>query len=345
MLEKRVVQRFALIPEIDIKTGDDVARRSVAARKNLSHIYSHLYSGLYGGSASGLHKTSIERIVKGHPRNFHPDIYREDELHRVWTEVKATNAKMKSPKISERQVENYSFEVAYSTWSDGRIPLYDTAVFVYGNSQERAGLDALSNRSLVKKVANETRELIVFPFNLLYFLLLHQDFSRKIVMNQETSGSTINNANYWIMVQKKLTLLSNGDEFMQKLREEMTFMKRSCDTFKDGLLCLDDLDFEESNSPENIFCRGFRIKPFKIIKYFNRNEKKWVQSFVQNQGTILEQDLGIKALYLKTFEEQERALSPEEKFDLERKKLKEEEEQSRLEFIQQHGFDPDAFPF
>lgn len=304
-----------MIPPVEIRSRSDAQRNLVIMKKNCSIVYSNLLVSQFGGEVGPTYKTVPERILKGCPRNFHPDVYSEDDEKRIWTEIKSCHAQHKQPMFSTRQIANYAFHIAESIWSDGRLPFFQTGIFVYGSCHEKSGLTRFKKRGLVEKLAHETRGLVIIPSNLLFLLFLYNKFSERIWQDQTSSSSPINHQDYFMLKQRIVTKLLEGEDFLPEVQRMKFNLSYYPETLRGGFLHLEGLDIEKTTFRDDVYCMGLKVKPFPIVKYSNQDERVWAKSFFGNLDTILS-DIGVVNLFTKTREEIQEAQSPEKPEDL-----------------------------
>jgi hypothetical protein len=168
----------------------------------------------------------------------------------------------------------------------------------------------LDNNKLRKKIAEETRQLIVAPLNLMFAVLRVEYLCQRPIMNHESSGSSRNSENYWRVIGRTLNLLAEGKDGLEKIININNDFKGNDLIKKKNFLCLDNLSCEQTTFPDKVHIGKHLIFPFPITIYRNKEPDEWLTSFWKNHKYILEEDLGLEDIFSKP--EKDRKLALEE---------------------------------
>jgi hypothetical protein len=145
--------------------------------------------------------------------------------------------------------------------------------------------NSLTNSQLARKLARDTRDLLIVPSNLLFAMLLS---SNRDSINQESNKGP-DEAHYWKIYGNLLTRLHNQEDAINGIRE-------SLGQETSAQLCLDDLAAISGESPKGIYCSGRQIRPFKITRYYNATET-WSGHLKNNHEWLLTELVKIRDLY------------------------------------------------
>ena len=288
--------RLRLLREIEIKDPKkDPGKRDAVMKRNLSYVYERLFSHLYGGRVIQPGDGEKYKLMYGMIKDFTPDVTDFGFFGNIWTEVKATSGHSKRPFFTEEQVEKYPFYLL-DAMDNGQInPDSRVAIFTYGGRMQKAGLVQLNNNSLRKKVAEETRNLVVFPWNLLFSIFRDLQMCSKPQLDHLTSESSYNYQKYWMFKVRTMNRLNAGD--LEYFVNGVKKLKKWDRFATENILHLDDLVVEHSLFPENISLGKYEINPFSIVEYKNKNPHVWLDSFWKNHQYILEEGLEVDDIF------------------------------------------------
>lgn len=283
------------LPQIKSTNPETARKRSVIAKKNGGHFFAVLYQTLEGGTVHPLSSRDVQRLTTGEKRSFAPDVTFHKTKGVGYTEVKTTSTRSATEKCGALQLRNYFFKLLDRLDRGDELPWVDYAFFRYGDWAVK-GLEKLENGELTETLARETRDLLIAPINLVFFMLMNSPTS---VMNQTSSGSPINQQTYWYVQSGMLGRFHrNPNEAIPEMIEGGAF------TF--GLereLGLEHLVARQYPSPDRYTPRGTLLKRFTITKYRfqengadRTNYRNWLESFIEHHEEIL-QSLGISDTY------------------------------------------------
>lgn len=249
-----------------------VGSRGKAAGDKTALFYTRLYSALFGGDMNGLAPGDCHK-------GFHPDVTRRERGGFLRTEVKATSTKNGSPKVGCFQFVNYCKDFLFA-FRNREKPSVEYAFFKYGKGNTNEKLYQYNNRRLVEKLAHSTRDLLVVPLNLLILMLRDYDVKN---MDHSSSNTSRDLEPYWRPHGGQMTRIHNSEEELEKLVEGLKYSR-----IGNGELCTDELVRDQCESPDNIYCKGFKIKPFTITRYYNKNMLRWAESFNENFESFMD---------------------------------------------------------
>lgn len=280
---ERVVFRPEYIDQINVRFTFEGLKRRIIRGDNVSVFHSHAYQALFGGKVSKPHKGDIEKIMEGISRNFQPDIIKILNGNKFFTEVKTMTNRDQRPQCGFNQFENY----CYNSLKDERVrklTTFNYAFFRYRTSVK--SLDPLTNPELEKYLAKNTMDLVILPPNMLFALFARSE--RKARNQQTNKGPDI--AWYFRPRISDINALLRDGGAEQKLHEDY----RVEDFAK--YLVLDNIVCETYQSPP-LSAHRTHVTPFRVVHYFNRNEKAWRDSFRKHHEVLLREMLHLKDIY------------------------------------------------
>ncbi|MDO8459894.1 MAG: hypothetical protein Q7S74_02190 [Nanoarchaeota archaeon] len=285
------------LPQIKAHCSDDAGKRRFRSGENTSEFYTRVYQSLEGGSVSPLRGTNVDRLTNGKVRCNKPDISYRKNRGRGYTEVKASSTRSAEFKCSLLQLRNYSFKLLDRIHAGDELPWVDYAFFRYGD-RNVGDLQKLENGLLTATLASHTRDLLIAPLNLLYFIFIN---SPLIVLNQTSSNSTINYRDYWNV---KSGFLNNFHRtFFSSIEDLLKSKEAHFGALDKKDLGLDKLESRQYESPIRYIKGNKEIKPFIITKYRMppKDYKKWLKHFSRNYERILE-GIGITDDYFRVLD-------------------------------------------
>lgn len=246
-----------------VRSDMQARRKSVITGKNLSQFYSNIYAGLFGGRVNPPYRSDVDRIGNGEPRFFRPDVVRDRRQGSLYTEVKATSTRRSNYFCRVKQFEN----MCYNVLNSKRCAYGQYAFFQYRTPRREEGIDELTNEDVVRKLAANTRYMILAPLNVAMYMFM---FTPRTVMNHQTSDGTPVEA-YWVIGGGKTIALAEGG--IAGLKKEYEASAIGNEKFKRSLaeemLALDDVVEEAymSNDIAGMRICGHEMNPFPIARY------------------------------------------------------------------------------
>ena len=289
-MRKRVVKP-KFLRRIRVTCQSEAELRSIRARQNTSIFYCYLYEALFGGRIGRTFKGELEEISSGRYRNLHPDIVKPISDGRVFTEVKTVKTKNGKPYCSHDQFHNYTYDLLKDLNAKRPRSQVEYAFFRYWNTR----LTKLCGKQIGGELAEETRDLLIVPLNLLILILLNSP-TKKI---DQTTNKGPDECKYWMIFGEILSQFHKDDNITDKLFSRSS--ERGYHGLKE-LLLLDNLVSERTQSPGNLYFWDQQIEPFQITRYYNRNPGQWAKVFKKRHEEILTGILGTKDLYKETEE-------------------------------------------
>jgi hypothetical protein len=113
---------------------------------------------------------------------------------------------------------------------------------------------------------------LIVPLNVLVPILLSHD--TKVPSNHDTSSSGRNTEFYWEPHGGLIRRIHEHRDVVQELFEEAEDYG-----FTEEDFCVEGVEREEFDSRDDVFCGGYRVKPFPITRYFNENPREWLNVF------------------------------------------------------------------
>ncbi len=288
--EKRVVRLKEMRSQnLGFACRDYYNSRLTLAMGNIASFYSAVFNSLFPGSIMRRFKTEKEALPNGEEINFHPDHIKYEGRRKIFTEIKSVSIRNSKPWCSDRQLENYCFDLLRDAEQPLFEPQLDYAFFRYGRGKKRlVKPNKAGNQELARVLAGRTADLLVVPSNFLFLMMLA---SNNVAMNQTTNKGP-DEANYWKIYGHLISQLHKGTATPIDLAGSV---KSEFDLRKE--LCLDGLECTRTESPDNLYYAIFRVKPFAITRYQNRDSAAWLEHFRTNHHRILTDILGIRDIY------------------------------------------------
>ena len=279
---------------------DHYNARLVVAKANIASYYSALYQEIFGGEVLRKFKTEKEEYHIGdgqEQRNFHPDHIRYFDGTKVFCEIKAVSDRNSKPWCSSTQLENYFHDLLTDAFETMFTPELEYAFFRYrhrGDHEEKTSV--LSNRGLARKLARDTKDLLIVPANLLFLMALA---SKDCWINQESNKGP-DEARYWKIYGHLITRLHQEDNPILNIASEVEADNIASGVEADGDLakdlCLRDIRVIRGQSPGDIYCRNRSVRPFHITRYYNSTDC-WQKYLKEHHERLLTERLGIRDLY------------------------------------------------
>ncbi len=259
------------------------------AKGNVAAFYSEIFDTLFPGKIMRRFKGDKETIANGEEINFHPDHIRWENDKKIFTEIKSISTNNSRPLCSDTQLENYCFDLL----RDAEQPLFEPQLeyvfFRYQRSKkDPVKTSKLNNQELAQRLARKTNDLLMVPSNLFFLMMLA---SKKVKMDQTTNKGP-DEAKYHKIYGELISQLHTGEVTPAEIARNLT---SRVDLTKE--LCLDNLDYTRTESPNNLYYAIFKVKPFSITRYQNKYSRAWLEHFRQNHKRILTEIVGLKDIY------------------------------------------------
>lgn len=289
MSEKRVIHP-KLKRQLDVQSQIGAMNRRTTANDNTSHFYVNVYTALEGGVPAD-HQRNGRFMIGNNRHIFCPDVQDIRPTGEGYTEVKAVSTRTSHPHCSANQLENNSYKFLERINAGDRVPWMDYAFFRYGKDSTRH-LYRLTSREHIDTLSDITRDLLIAPLNLTFFLLMNSPSETR---NQTSTQSRMDERVYWNVPSSMLNHFhdKSPEQAIDDILEKGTL---------EGLtredLFLDQLEKHEYDSPKLYTSWNKGIKSFPVTKYRlpYRAYQKWLQHFNENHEHILE-SVGARNLY------------------------------------------------
>jgi len=232
---RRGILRPRLKRQVKIRETWDWLKRANVSKKNIPRFFSYLYAQVYGGNVridpwgNNLHSNSNQ---------FNPDIEREKNGRKIYTEEKSTSVRSSQIHSPLKQEENNLYYLLREA-DEGKepLPIIEYALFRYG-PWSNTGLHKLSNEQLVKNLSEAEKKLVILPFNAFLYLAA---FSRHEIRNQETSEFNRDTQRYHVLNGSTFTgLFENNHPITDFAKYPAPILEK---------LCLEDIEVEHSVTP------------------------------------------------------------------------------------------------
>jgi hypothetical protein len=297
-IPRRAIITPQYLPQIESHSAEDAARRSIISKTNTGEFFVRIYQSLEGGRVTPIKNRDIEYLVNGERRQFRPDIVHRKVRGMGFTEVKVTSTRAAQEKCSATQLRNYGFKLFSRINAGDELPWVDYAFFRYGDRNVN-GLLQLENGNLTEKLAEESRDLLIAPLPLAFFMLMN---SPEIMHDQTSSSYSVDFRSYWYVRSGMLNLFHKHGEGAIG-----TMLQGGARTgqFTPEQLSLDKITARHYRSPDRYTPHGTLLNPFVITKMRmgEGDYKKWLKFFAKHHEELLE-DLGIADKYVAEEEQQ-----------------------------------------
>lgn len=250
--------------QVQVLSDEDAGKRSKISGDNISWFYTFLYASVYGGKVKRKNPWGNGLGNKQNSYSFNPDIVREEEGIKIYTEVKATSTESSKIHSPLKQEANYVCKMLEELEA-GRAPVMEYALFKYGPSS-LTGLHLLNNSQFVGTMAGSEKKLVIVPFN----LFLHQTTSSRLeTRDHTTSDFSDDSPVYHVIRGGDLTGLLDHETFLKGLHRDISSHRTIPE------LCLEDIEAENSMVPvvEGYYRKPFSVKTFPVTRYFIPGEK------------------------------------------------------------------------
>lgn len=301
MMQKRSVVRPRLKPQSGTPhSPQDALARRFKAGENTSIFYTHVQQTMFGGTVAPLNNGFSYLLFPWQEiRNFRPDIEHKRPCGPGYTEVKAVSTRTSQPHCSTTQFEDYSFMYLRELEQGRQFPFARYAMFRYGK-HEFTGQHKLQNGELIHALAENTRDLIVMPFNLTTFVLLNSPARAR---DQTSCASSVNERTYWDIRSRTINTLHDHNPLnaAQIILDDnpQNYARATRKKIIEDLF-IDRLIERKYESPQLVLGKKKRIK----LKRFNISEfslspqdrVEWQKHLLENHRRILRR-LGVRNLY------------------------------------------------
>ncbi len=270
-------------------------KRSVIAKKNLGRYFVEVYTALYGGEVNQEFRSSLFQSQNG-TRKFSPDITRVDKNGINYTEVKGFSLYSGNCFINPGQLENYCYSFLQRVEEGDLAPSVNYAFFRYGRSHESPEIQKLTNQELMKTLSNKgvynTHNLLIFPLNLMLFLISAPVYSIKN-FNRGSSRRYGRDNRSWLLRTGHVSKFHKGLESIDG------FLTSADSEEIKGLFMIDKLKVRKYKSPKKTYCGRYKVNPFEITEYYfeERDAAEWAKHFAETREKIL-RHVGIEDLSL-----------------------------------------------
>ena len=289
--KKDIIVRPKFIRQIKARSPEDAQTKRAISSKNTGTFYAHLFTTIGGGTVHHSSRDEIEEVFSGDRRNFLPDVVHNRKTGKGYTEIKAVSTRTSQPQCYFGQLENYCLQLLKRIDEGDELPWVDYAFFRYGD-RNLCGQSSFTNQELMRKLAQNTRDLLILPLNLVFLVLMN---SPSEVRDHSSNSQTRANCSYWKVRSSMLNLFHmNSEKAVERVLED----DRYIGNLERDDLFIDELYSMKLESPRIHTPKPNIIKPFEITKFRLPYlvYKEWLYHFKNNHQRILG-ELGIRDLY------------------------------------------------
>lgn len=288
------------LPDIEIKDSQlDPSRKLDTNKKNLSLMYASLFATLYGGEVGRdrardpdyAPDMDIDSVIV-------PDVSYVSDERNILTEVKSVFRGRRRPKFSRDQVAGLFYLTQYLVEQEVPNPHINIGIFTYGKRGETVSkLGKYDLPGLRKRLAQETDSLLILPFNLFLYTVLHHDHHSLVTHDHSSSTTARHEELYFELKRSSHNLLLSGEEGLQSLTWDYRGgrMYPGFSAFREKLLGLEDIVLEQREVPLGRVKIGNNfVRPFPIFQYRNP-DSSWMHVLAEHGDTILS-EMGLQTL-------------------------------------------------
>ena len=277
--------------------------RQDATKSCFGKAYAHLYTMKYGGRVANYHENNgLRTIGKREQKKFQPDVIKPMKRGTHYIEVKANSFRRGGFGLAVHQLENYCGVVLQQGLEEQNVPAVDYAFFRHGDRNDTKILHGEVGASspekdqlqLTKRIATQTKDLLVVPLNLLIFLLSHGNYHRVEIRNQEKYRS--GPQTYFSLKSGVVSILHDEHRGINNLMQTPKVRNLSELIEKLGI---EALKVQRTEFPKGITVNGREVKPFPVTRFYMspKDEKAWFKIFQQHHVEMLTEWLEIDDLF------------------------------------------------
>jgi len=243
------------------------SKRTVKVSNHVGAFFAHLYAAMYGGE--------VMPNTYGYS-DFHADVVDENDRRWIGTEVKSTAIKNGAPKLGCTQFGHALGKLYRLTRSGIDHCEVNYAIFQYGPGNKGLELSKESNDGLIRVLSKQIKTLLIVSLNPLIPMVMAHDFREYNHGSSRGQRSELYSEPHGGLI----TRIHHDKGTMDDLFEEADLRGISEDD-----LCFDELEREETESPDNLYCGRYRVSPFIITRYYNDDPMAWAEVFSGANGT------------------------------------------------------------
>jgi len=269
-----MTQKIIIKPKFIFKKGIRTAK------ENTGTFYCYLYAKLFGG-----------RIIKKKKgETFTPDIIKETETEKMYTEVKSIATETSQTMCDVKQFQNYLDYSVRDMLNTDKTITTNYAFFRYAHGPNSGKTSEMNIDELRTELCKRTKSVLITPLNLMSIILLN---SHEMDVNRYPSSAQEINPNkrkYWRVPGQIIQGLHDSPfETLKELREGCGYSR---DTLQD-VFTVTHLDYERSFI-DNAYCGKIRISPITVTRFFNRDKDLFEERTKREYKRILKNILKFK---------------------------------------------------
>jgi len=234
------------------------------SKYNTGTFYCHLYSKLFGGRILGANNPHIDNV------QFIPDIVKETDKERTYTEVKSVSTRTSRTMCEVKQFKNYlekAFEDMYHT---KKTINSDYAFFRYSDRVESKKFSELKLSELREELSERTKGVIITPLNLTIMILLNSQKVSLYRTEPKLKETKRTKREYWRVPG---SLIQNLGDYPFETINRMGNESRYDENTIEKLFLKSGIQYERYVI-DNAYCGRTKIQPFVVTRFFNKEPER-----------------------------------------------------------------------
>lgn len=261
-----MAKNIIIKPKFDRKKGVRTSKENTGA------FYCYLYAKLFGGRV----------IEKKKGETFTPDIIKETDEEKGYTEVKSIGISTSQTMCEVKQFKNYFDCSITDMLNTNKTIISNYAFFRYIDKKSSGKTADMKTSELKDELCERTKSVLIAPLNLTALILLNSNRMNVKRSAPTTKGVKQNKRDYWRVPGQIIQGLHDCPS------ETIKALKNGCGyseyTMQYAFL-LSHLNYERY-WVDNAYCHKTKIHPLLVTRFFNKNPDLFEEKMKEEYARI-----------------------------------------------------------